>query len=394
MKKTTFLHLVLGAVVLAAALVPTSARAAAGDLYVPDGRSGTIFKFTPAGTQSTFASGLSVPTSLAFDSAGNLYVGDAGSSKIFKFAPDGTKSTFASGLLTPADLAFDGAGDLYVTDQGNGMIFKFTPAGTKSTFASGLNPAGLAFDSAGNLFVADYFSGTIFKFTPSGTRSTFASGLSDPNGLAFDGAGNLYEADFNTNTIMKFTPAGTKSTFASGLTGPIGLAFDGAGNLYEASSDTIFKFTPAGTKSTFASVGSPGYLAFEPLPQKLLNLSTRGFVQTGGSVLIAGFILGGNAIATNAVLMRALGPTLTKFGVSGALQDPTLELHNAAGAIIASNNNWQDIQAAQITATGLAPPDPRESAIFAILPAGNYSAIVRGVSNTTGVALVEVYSVQ
>jgi hypothetical protein len=74
-----------------------------------------------------------------------------------------------------------------------------------------------------------------------------------------------------------------------------------------------------------------------------------------------------------------------------ALKDPTLELHNASGTIIAFNNNWKDTQQAQIQASGLAPTDTRESAIVVTLAAGAYTAIVRGISNTSGVALVEVY---
>jgi hypothetical protein len=100
------------------------------------------------------------------------------------------------------------------------------------------------------------------------------------------------------------------------------------------------------------------------------------------------------------VIVRAIGPELTQYGVPNVLADPTLELHDASGALIASNGNWQHTitggiitgdQVRDIMATGLAPRDPRESAIIADLPAGNYTAIVRGVNNTTGVALVEVY---
>jgi hypothetical protein len=109
--------------------------------------------------------------------------------------------------------------------------------------------------------------------------------------------------------------------------------------------------------------------------------------------LIGGFIVGGNALATNAVLVRAIGPSLSKAGVQNALQDPTLELHDASGTLLAANDNWQDTQKAQISATGLAPTDPRESAILASLPAGNYTAVVRGVGDTTGVGVVEIYSI-
>lgn len=87
-----------------------------------------------------------------------------------------------------------------------------------------------------------------------------------------------------------------------------------------------------------------------------------------------------------------MGPSLSEAEVANPLPDPLLELHNASGAVIASNDNWQDTQAAQITASGLAPSDQREAAIFATLPAGNYTAVVRGANDTTGVALVEVYS--
>jgi hypothetical protein len=249
-------------------------------------------------------------------------------------------------------------GDLYETDYGSGMIFKFTPPGTKSTFASGLNhPYAAAFDGSGNLFEADQGSGTIFKFTPAGTKSTFASGLNNPTGLAFDGSGNLFEADNGSNTIFIFTPGGTRSTFASGLDGPAGLAF-------------------------------------EPTRHQFLNISTRALVGTGDGVLIGGFIMNGNGQVDDVALVRAIGPSLTAFGVAGALQDPTLELHGPDGTIIATNDNWKETQQALIQSTGLAPTDDRESAIYATLPAGHYTAIVRGVGNTTGVAIVEVYNLQ
>jgi hypothetical protein len=95
----------------------------------------------------------------------------------------------------------------------------------------------------------------------------------------------------------------------------------------------------------------------------------------------------------DAVVARAVGPSLAQTGVSNPLADPVLELHNSSGAIVASNDDWQDRQEAQIAATGLAPTDPNESAIFATLPAGGYTAVVSGAEAGTGVALVEVYSI-
>ena len=122
---------------------------------------------------------------------------------------------------------------------------------------------------------------------------------------------------------------------------------------------------------------------------KLANVSTRGFVETGNNVMIGGAILRGTAIAR--VLIRAIGPSLTNFGVSNALPDPTLELHDGNGALIAANDNWRTDQEAQIIATGLPPSNNLESAIVRDLLPGSYTAIVRGVNNATGVSLIEAY---
>jgi hypothetical protein len=122
---------------------------------------------------------------------------------------------------------------------------------------------------------------------------------------------------------------------------------------------------------------------------KLANVSTRGFVATGDDVMIGGAILRGTAPAR--VLLRAMGPSLANFGVPNALGDPVLELHDGNGGLIATNSNWRDDQEAEIIGTGLQPSNDLESAIVRDLVPGNYTAIVRGSNNTTGVALVEAY---
>jgi uncharacterized repeat protein (TIGR03803 family) len=123
---------------------------------------------------------------------------------------------------------------------------------------------------------------------------------------------------------------------------------------------------------------------------RLANISTRGFVDTGDNALIGGFISGPNTT----VVVRAIGPSLTQFGIQNALMDPTLELRDSNGVLVRSNNDWKDTQQAQIQATGLAPTNDRESALIQVLTSGNYTAIVRGVGNTTGVAVVEAYNLQ
>ena len=124
---------------------------------------------------------------------------------------------------------------------------------------------------------------------------------------------------------------------------------------------------------------------------QLGNLSTRGFVGTATNVMIGGFILGPGGGKDANVVVRAIGPSLTDFGVTDALADPVLELHDANGTLLQSNDNWQDDQQAEIEATGLQPTNDLESAIFQTLAPGAYTAIVAGKDDLTGVGLVEVY---
>jgi hypothetical protein len=120
----------------------------------------------------------------------------------------------------------------------------------------------------------------------------------------------------------------------------------------------------------------------------LANIATRGSVETGDNILIAGFILRGNSAT---VLLRAIGPELTGQGVPNALQDPTIELRDINGGLILANDDWKDSQETDIAATGIAPTDSRESAILQSLPGGTYTAIVRGKGESAGIGLVEVY---
>ncbi|MBA3650204.1 MAG: hypothetical protein H0W66_01665 [Chthoniobacterales bacterium] len=133
-------------------------------------------------------------------------------------------------------------------------------------------------------------------------------------------------------------------------------------------------------------------------PTFLLNISTRLQVGTDDNVLIGGFILQGTE--PKRVLIRAVGPSLEAVGVSGALADPTLELHDSTGALIGQNNDWRETQTGgviagdqffEIFATGIPPTSLSESAIVATLDPGAYTAIVAGADSSTGIGLAEVY---
>jgi hypothetical protein len=124
---------------------------------------------------------------------------------------------------------------------------------------------------------------------------------------------------------------------------------------------------------------------------RLVNISTRGMVQTSDNVLIAGMIVLGQT--PQKVIVRAIAPSLD---LPGKLADPTLELRDGNGVLIRSNDNWRSDQEAEILATTIPPTNDLESAIVATLPANgaSYTAIVRGVGNTMGIAVVEVYALQ
>ncbi|HEY3659990.1 MAG TPA: aryl-sulfate sulfotransferase [Candidatus Udaeobacter sp.] len=123
------------------------------------------------------------------------------------------------------------------------------------------------------------------------------------------------------------------------------------------------------------------------------NMSTRGSVGTGDDVLISGFIVGD--VGSSTVVVRAIGPSLASYGLSGVLSDPTLTIYDSRGSVIASNDNWLDnINSFDVRKNALSPIDPLESALVLHLPAGAYTAVLRGTNDGTGIGLVEVYSLQ
>jgi hypothetical protein len=125
---------------------------------------------------------------------------------------------------------------------------------------------------------------------------------------------------------------------------------------------------------------------------QLANISTRGFVQAGNTVMIGGFILGGNSHNTR-VVVRGIGPSLA--GLSPLLADPTLELHDGNGTLLISNDDWQDdpTSAGELGALGLGLHDPKESGISTSLPPGAFTAVLAGTNGGTGIGLVEIYNV-
>jgi YVTN family beta-propeller protein len=217
--------------------------------------------------------------------------------------------------------------------------------------------------------------------------------------------GYIYVASVSSSKIVVVDPA-TRTVVRSFITkaAPNYIAVNPInGNVYitDGASHFVYAYSPTGTLvwtspdlgGAAGSIAAPRVVA-----SRLSNISSRAFVQTGDNAMIGGFIVQGTG--SKRVIIRAIGPELTQYGVPNVLANPTLELHDGTGALIASNNNWVTTiiggiiitnQVRDIQASGYAPGDALESAIIADLTPGNYTAIVRGVNNMTGVALVEVY---
>jgi sugar lactone lactonase YvrE len=204
-------------------------------------------------------------------SAQNVFVSNYSNGNIYKITPSGVQSVFASGMDFPDGLAFNSAGDMFVANTANnsgpGYITEITPGGTQSTFASGIDPHGLAFNSSGDLFQVDYDSGNIYEYTPNGVQSTFASGFDLPLSVAINSAGDLFVSD-SGGSITEITPNGTESLFASGLQNPHQLAFNSSGDLFETDGNTgnIYEFTPQGKRSTFDLTPKAGQVISRVLP--------------------------------------------------------------------------------------------------------------------------------
>src|SRR5438132_550397 len=191
-----------------------------------------------------------------------------------------------------------------------------------------------------------------------------SGGMTTISGKLNSAANTTYRIEFFANDAIDPTGFGEGDTFVRSTNATTNASGDASFNVSfpQIGADqrvTATATDPNNNTSEFsAAIGG-----------QLLNISTRMKVLTGDSVLIGGFIIGGSG--NKEVLLRAMGPTLTQFGVTGVLADPTMELHNGAGTLIASNNNWKDTQQAAISATGKAPPDDKESAILHTFAPGN-----------------------
>lgn len=264
-----------------------------------------------------------------------------------------------------------------------------SPAGDVGT-AANISTRGLVPDSSRVMIAGFIIEGGAQKkviirgIGPSLSKSAVASPLQDPTLELHDSNGAILRSNDNWQSSQSAEISATGIAPSDPLESALVATLD------PGTYTTQLRGNP-GTNGSGFGVGLIEVYDLDSQPSitRLANISTRGDVEFGDDALIGGFIMINKA--TN-IVVRAMGPSLTERGVAGALADPTLELRDANGSLVAANDDWRSLQQDPITASGLAPTNDAESAILVNLVPGSYTAVVRGVNNTTGIALVEVYS--
>lgn len=321
---------------------------------------------------------------------GKYFYADLCSGWIRVFDPGaGTASGFATGITQPVDLQIGPDGCLYYLSRGSsGQVFRISATAGQPLNISIRSRVGTGPDVLISGFIN---TGTAAKkvilrgLGPSLQQSGVTEALADPVIELHAGDGSLIAANNN----WRDNAAPEQQDITSNQLAPSNdLESALVATVPPGNYTTILKGQNNATGIGLVEV----YDVNRTAASRLANISGRASVQTGDNVLIAGFIVGNN-IGAAKLVVRAIGPSLVQSGVANALLDPTLELHDNNGALISANDNWQEntTQAAQISASGLAPSNPLESAVATSLLPGTYTAVVAGKNGGAGVGLVEVY---
>jgi hypothetical protein len=241
-------------------------------------------------------------------------------------------------------------------------------SGSESLLIRGSGPALVPFGVTGTL--ADPQLQLYTGASVTGTNNGWGGGAAISNAAAAVGAFAWATSTSHDSALLETLPKGAYTAQIAGKSGDTGIAL---AEIYDA--------TPAG--------------AYTPTSPRIINISARVQVGTGGNILIAGFVVGGSTSRT--VLIRASGPALAPFGVSGTLSDPELKLY-AGNTLLGSNSGWGGkteitTAAASVGAFTWGDPSSNDSAILATLSPGAYTVQVSGASNDSGIALVEIYEV-
>ncbi len=412
-----------------------------GNVYVADTKNNTIRKITSGGTVTTLAgvagqtgSGdgaggsarFNGPYALAVDSSGNVYVADFFSATIRKIDASNTVTTLAgtAGKIGFADgtgfvarfnqpyaVAVDGSGNIYVADTYNRAIRKISPGGSVATLngaqARFYYPQGIAVDGSGAIYVADGDNqgvavGGALAPPPGGTQVSGTSATTGQNAsftVTVPGSSMTYQWQTSVDAGATWASVSDNSTFSGATTTTLTLTAVSAsmtGDMFRvqltnpAGSNT----SGSGTLTVTAAGGGGGGGGGITGSARIINLSIRSYVGTGASAVTVGFVL--NGTGSKQLLIRAIGPTLSTFGVGGVLGEPQLTVFDSTQAAVASDVAWGGGAALvsdflSVGAFAL-PAASVDSALFLTLPAGSlHTAQISGVGGATGVALAELY---
>ena len=321
---------------------------------------------TPA-SGSEFTLGTTAVTCSATDEAGNAATATFNVKVVDTKAPTVEKPSDVTAEATSPEGAVVTFATPKVTDTADANASTTCNPASGSTFALGSTPVTCtATDSSGNTASATF---TVTVRDTTAPTITMPADIVVYNDQGEEGARVTFTVTATDIVDQSVTPTvdpASGSFFPIGTTTVGATAADAAGN----------QATPKTFKVTVRR-------------SEMANISTRAPVGTGENVLIGGFIIDGTE--PRRVVVRAIGPSMDANGVAGTLQDPTLELFAPDGTTV-FNDNWGDTQSVELTDSGLAPTDPREAAILATLAPGAYTAVIRGVADSTGIAIVEAYA--
>jgi glucose/arabinose dehydrogenase len=295
-------------------------------------------------------------------------------------------SNFASEISSPVDLHVGPDGALYYLTRGGVFRIQATPSQAMNISTRARVETGDNVLIGGFIVTGSAAKKVILRaIGPSLSQHGVSDVLADPTLELHDRNGALLRSNDN----WRDDPSQASQISASGLAPSNNLESAIIATLQPGNYTAIVRGKNSRQGVALAEV----YDVDPAADSQLGNISGRSNVQTSDDVMIGGFIIGNNIGATK-VIIRAIGPSLSQHGLSSVLADPTLELHDANGALLESNDNWRDDrdQAARIRAANLAPSNPLESAIWASLAPGNYTVIVRGKNNGVGIGLAEIYS--
>ena len=416
---------------------------------------GKIFRITPAGAMTTlysFTGGLDGgnPGKVIQGADGNLYgiTTYPSVAQVFKVTPAGVRNTIyrfeGNNGSGPSRLIASTDGNVYGTTQNGGIpqagsIFGINSAGQLTTYifdgaGTGGRPSQLFEGEEHNLYGATtmggaFNNGTIFRLNMAPSRNLlnistrlqvltgdkvliggFIITGTDPKRVIIRGIGPSLTGVGGTlqdPMLELHQGSATLAVNDDWRENQAAVEATGLAPTNDLESAIVATLTPGAYtailqgKNNGAGVGIVEvYDLNQAANSKLANISTRGFVDTGNNVMIGGLIVSGGIGGGNArVIVRAVGPSLSASGIQGALPNPSLDLHDASGTMVASNDNWKirpdgTSQQGEIEATGLPPTNDLESALVQNLGPGNYTTIVRGTNSTTGVAIVEAYTLQ